>query len=241
MFDALIVYADGHTAALEIVTDTDPDQRQLWARIQQHGGQVIAAPELTHTWNVTVDNGAPIRELRNQIVDLLRHIENPTIALELDWPDGRRWHDAAGVNAIFEGLGVLRASPTRRPAPAEVIISPNPQAGWAGAPNDVATWAVEVLTTTAADVPTKLGASAHVERHAFIWATITTDVRITLILDGDELPDARPDLPDHVTDLWVGGWYGGARVLRFDPRAGWSTAYRIPPDGRINLTTSPHM
>jgi hypothetical protein len=97
---------------------------------------------------------------------------------------------------------------------------------------------VQFLTDTAPDVPRKLAASGYPERHAFIWATVTTPYEIASILDGDALPTEAPDLPDGVTHLWVGGWYAGPRTLYWRPDHGWSEAYRIPPDGGIELPDS---
>jgi hypothetical protein len=105
-------------------------------------------------------------------------------------------------------------------------------------PNALPGWAVQFLTDTAPDVPRKLAASGYPERQAFIWATVTTPHEIASILDGDALPTEAPDLPDGVTHLWVGGWYAGPRTLYWRPDNGWSEAYRIPPDGGIELPDS---
>jgi hypothetical protein len=237
MVDAVITYPDGSSAGLEVVRDTDPDYQRLWARIGRHG-QLIDAPDLRHTWHVVVSTDARIRELHDEIVGVLRFIEAQPIALELDWPDGRRWHDARDISAVFDRLGVLRASPSlTRGGASKVIIGPDAFGGWQGSPDEVVTWVSDFLTTTAADVVRKLANDGLDEGHAFIWATITTPYAALSTFDHDvdvdTVPTASPDLPDGVTHLWVGGGFSGGRILHFGPHGGWSEAYRIPRDGRM--------
>ena len=121
----------------------------------------------------------------------------------------------------------------------ELIISARVLIGREGDPNELPVWAAQFLTDTP-DVPRKLAASGHPERHAFIWATFTTPYEIASILDGEAeaLPTEAPQLPDGVTHLWVGSWYASRRTLYWRPDHGWSEAYRIPPDGRIDLPDS---
>jgi hypothetical protein len=139
MVDATIRLNDGSVAGLEVVTDTDPAYRQTWDRLVKNG-QIIDAPGLRHTWHLVVRTGASIRELRERAVGVLSYIEAETIALELDWPDGRRWTDADSVSTAFITLGVLRASPSQIASAgnAKVIISPESLGGWAGDPNELA-------------------------------------------------------------------------------------------------------
>jgi hypothetical protein len=119
-----------------------------------------------------------------------------------------------------------------------VVISARILIGREGNPNALPAWAAQFLTDTAPDVPQKLAASGHPERHAFIWATFTTPYEIASILDGDAFPTQAPQLPDGVTHLWVGAWYARTRTLYWRPDHGWSEAYRIPPDGRLDLSES---
>jgi hypothetical protein len=76
------------------------------------------------------------------------------------------------------------------------------------------------------------------EQHAFIWTTFTTPYEITSLLDGEGFPTQAPALPAGVTHLWVGGSRPGSRTLYWRSDHGWSGAYRIPADGRIELTDS---
>ena len=202
-------------------------------------GQVLDAPTLKYSWRITVEDTARIRELRAGIVDLLKFVEAEPTTRELAWPDGARWNDAAKISHAFTTLGVQYARPDRFPGSSpKVVISARVLTGWAGDPNALPVWAVQFLTDTAPDVPRKLAASGYPERHAFIWATVTTPYEIASILDGDALPTEAPDLPDDVTHLWVGGWYAGPRTLCWRPDHGWSEAYRIPPGGGIELPDS---
>ena len=136
-------------------------------------------------------------------------------------------------------LDVQHARPDRFPGSSpKVVISARVLIRRERDPNALPGWAVQFLTDTAPDVPRKLAASGYPERQAFIWATVTTPHEIASILDGDALPTEAPDLPDGVTHLWVGGWYAGPRTLYWRPDHGWSEAYRIPPDGGIELPAS---
>jgi hypothetical protein len=102
-------------------------------------------------------------------------------------------------------------------------------------------WITEFLTNTAPDVGEKLETDGFADGHAYIWATYTTPYRALATLEVDDtdaaisvrLPSVPPDLPRGVTEVWVGGWFGGGRVLRCRRDGGWSEVYRIPKDGRI--------
>jgi hypothetical protein len=202
-------------------------------------GHVLNAPALKYSWRITVEDTAPIRELRNEIVDLLEFIEAEPTPRELAWPDGARWNDAAKIDYAFRTLGVQHARPDQFPGSRpKVVISARILIGREGNPNALPVWAAQFLTDTAPDVPQKLAASGHPERHAFIWATFTTPYEIASILDGDALPTQAPQLPDGVTHLWVGSWYARTRTLYWRPDHGWSEAYRIPPDGSLDLSES---
>jgi hypothetical protein len=239
MVDAIITYPDGRTAALEVVMDADPDFQRIRARLH-NTGQIIPAPQLKYAWHVSVADDAFVREIREGIVTLLGHIEQPA-RLHLTWPGGYRWRDAADIDAAFKAWGVLRATPYDRfsGAPAKVFLWPRVLGGFEGAPDVVPQRACEFLTNTAPDVPAKLAASGLAERHAFIWATITTGFEVLMVLEGEELPTQPPDLPEGVTHLWVAGSHTRERTLRWQPASGWSSVYRIPTDGRIDLPIPP--
>ena len=235
MVDAVITYADGRTAALEVVTDTDPGYRRIRARLAK-GGEVIDAPDLKFTWHITVSDDADNREIHRRVVFILGQMEYVPPRPELGWPDGRRWQDHETYENVFRWLGIVRATPNDTYGEAaKVIITSRSLWGFGGTPDDIPTWVVEFLSTTADDVPKKLVASGHEERHAFVWATITTDYSVLSVLDGDALPTSPPRLPPGVTHVWIGALYGGSRTLRWQPDDGWSEVYRIPHDGHVDL------
>jgi hypothetical protein len=181
MVDALITYPDGRTAAPEIVGDYDRVYRVVSERLTREG-QVLDAPTLKYSWRITVEDTARIRELRAGIVDLLEFVEAEPTPRELVWPDGARWNDAAAISDAFTTLGVQHARPDRFPGSSpKVVISARILIRWEGDPNALPGWAVQFLTDTAPDVPRKLAASGYPERHAFIWATVTTPYEIASI------------------------------------------------------------
>lgn len=80
--------------------------------------------------------------------------------------------------------------------------------GWAGHQHTLGEWVARVLHREA-DVAAKLAAHPDVaERHAFIWATDTSDMEVQIQLEpGDDHPRpvTPPTLPEGVTHVWVGG------------------------------------
>jgi hypothetical protein len=233
MVDAIITYADGRTAALEVVTDTDPGYTRISAAIRKAGGQLFDAPELEYTWQLTLSDDAKVFDIRKHIVFVLSQMEHAPQMAELEWPDGWRWRSPTNFGDVLTQLGVARAMPMPTHGEvAKVILHTRTLWGCEGEPDGVPTWAADFLVNTAHDVPEKLAASGHDERHAFLWAMVTTDYSVCSVLDGTALPNLPPQLPAEVTHLWVGAFYGGSRTLRWQPGEGWSEVYRIPKDGR---------
>jgi hypothetical protein len=120
MVDALITYPDGRTADLEIVGDHDRAYRVVSERLTREG-QVVDAPTLKYSWRITVEDTAPIRELRNEIVDLLKFIEAEPTPRELAWPDGGPLERCSRDR--------LRLQNARRPACATRLRQQQPEGG----------------------------------------------------------------------------------------------------------------
>jgi hypothetical protein len=96
--------------------------------------------------------------------------------------------------------------------------------GCAGNETTVAEWVARVLTEQS-DVPAKLAAHCGVvERHAFIWATISSDMAVQWQLEpgaDHPFPIAPPTLPLGVTHVWIAGATFRQGVLAWFPDRGW--------------------
>jgi hypothetical protein len=133
----------------------------------------------------------------------------------------------------FTRLGVQRAIalPSRR---GRVYLERTLLGGCAADPNQLVDWVEKFLQRTT-DVPKKLAASGHEQRHAFIWTTETTDYAATSVLDLDEqLPTVAPRLPCGITHLWICSDHAARRrVVMWEAGNGWRDVYRIPDDGVV--------
>jgi hypothetical protein len=113
--------------------------------------------------------------------------------------------------------------------------------GSAGDESTVGAWVSRVLVKQR-DVPAKLAAQSDVaERHAFIWATPSSDVGVQVQLEpGDDhpFPVTPPRLLPGLTDVWVGGWATFQGVLAWFPDRGWwRTPWRWPSEGPVSSRT----
>jgi hypothetical protein len=111
--------------------------------------------------------------------------------------------------------------------------------GWVGDEQTVGAWVTRMLSTHA-DVPAKLAAHPDaVERHAFLWATVTSDFGVQLQLEpgcSNPFPMAAPTLRYGVSHVWVADWPRCQRVLAWSPGRGWRrTPWPPPTEGQLNL------
>jgi hypothetical protein len=165
--------------------------------------------------------------LRKSWVDLLsrkakiNRVKAALPGLLLDFQDNpppRRhpWDEPSQLDR----LGITKAWPMDRSSVSgRVYLVPQARGGFAGTEHTIGDWVTRVLRREA-DVAAKLAAHPDVaERHAFIWATITSDMEVQTQLEpGDDhpFPVTPPTLPSGVTHVWMGGqmWrQGGAGVV----------------------------
>jgi hypothetical protein len=239
MIDGLITYLDGRTAALEVVGDHDPNYRRLDARIRDGGSRIDAPTTLRNTWILNLKDHPDVpdvRAIRGTIVTLLATIEASGLPDDLKWPDpeGRLWMTAPNVAEQFTRLGVQRAI-SLPGTKGRVYLERRLRGGVAADPNQLVDWVEQLLNGTASDVPKKLATSGYEERHAFIWATETTDYAAMSVLEVDEqLPTVAPRLPGGITHLWISSDHAGRhRVVMWEAGNGWRDVYQIPDDGVI--------
>jgi hypothetical protein len=211
--DALIRYQDGD-AALEIVADHDKAFNDQQAALHDSNDR-IEVSGLRESWIVSLSRQARIKRVKEELPDLLRAFQAN--------PPSRR--SRMGFRTVeLERLGIKSALPTASRAPGRVYLVPQGWGGFGGHEGTVGEWVTRVLAKHS-DVPAKLAAHPGVvERHAFIWATDTSDMGVQTQLEpGDDhpFPVTPPTLPTGVTPLWVGGQRWRQGVLAWFPDRGW--------------------
>jgi hypothetical protein len=212
--DALIRYRDSD-AALEVVADHDPDynaQQDALRRIKDQ----IQVSGLRQSWMALLNRRASINKVKAALPELLLDLQdNPR-------PKRPPWDIEPSE---LDRLGITRAWPMdRSTVPGRVYLVPQAWGGFAGGEHIIGEWVTRVLDKHA-DVPAKLAAHPGVvERHAFIWATDTSDMGVQMQLEpGDDhpFPVMQPTLPSGVTHVWIGGQRWRQGVLAWFPARGW--------------------
>jgi hypothetical protein len=226
--DALIRYPD-RDAALEIVADHDEVFKRQQDALYRRKGQIREVSGLRKSWMVLLSHEANIKDLKRRLPALL-----------LEWqdnpPQGRQpW----GIDTSeLDRLGIIRAWPNDASNVAgQVHLVPVGWGGFAGDEDTVGEWVTKVLSHHD-DVPRKLADHPDVaERHAFIWATNTSDMRVQMQLDpGDDhpFPLTAPTLSQGVTHVWVAGQFSSQGAMAWFPDRGWwRTPWRWPSEGFI--------
>lgn len=211
--DALIHYP-GREAALEIVADHDQKFNGQQDALHREKDR-IDVPGLRESWTALVSRKAKIKRVKEALPALL-------LAMQAH-PPARR--SQLGYRTLDLGrLGITSAWPMTGSAPGRVYLVPQAWGGFEGAEHTIGEWVTRVLDEQT-DVAAKLAAhSDAAERHAFIWATPTSDMGVQIQLEpGDDhpFPVMPPKLPAAVTHVWVGGRMFRKGVLAWFPDRGW--------------------
>ena len=208
--DALIHYPD-RKAALEVVGDHDEKfnrQQDALHRVKDR----IEVAGLRESWTALVNRESKIKGVKEA-------------------PPARR--SKLGYRTVdLGGLGITSAWPMAGGTPGRVYLIPASWGGFSGTEDTVGEWVTTVLDEQP-DVAAKLAAHRGVaERHAFIWATITSDMGVQIQLEpGDDhpFPVTAPTLPIGVTHVWAAGRQWSQGVLAWFPDRGWwRTPWRWP-------------
>jgi hypothetical protein len=176
--DALIHYLD-REAALEVVADHDPDYNMQQAALRRTKDR-IEVSGLRESWMVLLSRKANINRVKAALPGLLLDFQaNPP-------PRRHPWDEPSQLDR----LGITKAWPTDRSSVSgRVYLVPQAWGGFAGTEHTIGDWVTRALRREA-DVAAKLAAHPDVaERHAFIWATITSDTEVQTQLEpGDDHP-----------------------------------------------------
>lgn len=226
--DALIHYPD-RIAALEVVADHDAAFNAQWEALERTGHRV-EVPGLRQAWMVRLSREAKVRDVVRALPALLlAWQDNPT-------PARPRWDPPDDLAQ----LNVLSAWPMERSsASGRAYLFTEGFGGFGGDEHTVGAWVTQALTTHA-DVPAKLAAHPDAaERHAFIWATVRSDMGVQAQLEqgfSNAFPLTAPTLPPGVSHVWVAGPFRQQGALAWFPARGWWRTPWLPPtDGPITL------
>jgi hypothetical protein len=226
--DALIHYPD-RQAALEVVADHDQAFNAQQDALHDSNDR-IEVPGLRDSWTALVSRNAKINRVKEALPALLLGLQANPIPRRSRL--GYRTFDLVR-------LGITSAWPMTSSVPGRVYLVPQAWGGFAGAEHIVGEWVTRVLDEQA-DVPAKLADHPDVaERHAFIWATPTSDMGVQMQLEPDEdhpFPVTPPALPSGVTHVWIGGrmWRQGV-LAWFSDRGWWRTPWTWPSEGPITV------
>ncbi len=222
MVDALIHYPD-RTEAVEVVADHDPAFNAQWEALRRLGHR-IQVPGLRSGWHVELEHRTRVRDVREQLGELLRDMES------VGWSDLRHVDaDQLGEQAAVLGVSNVYEDPDGPPG--VVRLSPQPWSGFAPGV-DFADW-TEAMLARHKDVPRKLAMHSGATGHTFLWATMASDFSLQFALEnrGQPLgPHRDPALPDGVTHVWIAGAMSSQGAVAWDRQRGWwRTPWVWPP------------
>jgi len=227
--DALVCYPD-RVAALEVVADHEEAYTEQQDALHDSNDR-IEVEGLRDSWTVLLSRRAKINKVRRAL---------PAILLALQSNPPPRPSRLGYRTRELDRLGISSAWPRRTSTmPGRVYVLPQPWGGFAGTERTVGEWVTRVLGEQA-DVPKKLAEHPEVaERHAFIWATPTSDMAVQTQLEpGDDhpFPMKPPTLPAGVTHVWVAGHWCRGVLAWFPGRGWWRTALMWSSEGPATST-----
>jgi hypothetical protein len=196
MYDLELRWPDGHAEAMEVTTDTAPERRQLYNRIEREG--TFDAIESKRDWFVWLGTGTTdIRRVRAKIDPYLSLIEQEGLTIF----SGRQQHTSNAVTTMRRNFGV-NLTISREPAHKQPRIKLyGPWHGWSEKPEAVND-AIERHASANAE---KLARSGRDERHLFVLIeTISFEASSALV--ARKLPEDPPQLPEAITTAWAAGY-----------------------------------
>lgn len=217
MPDLRIDWPDRDGAAVEIVRDADQDTVEQ-ANALGDRGLFIPAPDLTHSWGVQITPRTSIKAAHRLLPALFAEAEQSGETVL----QGLQWKGLSPLGYRLFRLGIERADRGAPAGPegAHITLLQVRGGTWDFNMDAIPTWC-EAFLAEAADVPTKLAGSGFAERHAVLAVTSFGDMaawRALHATTAPALPQADPELPEGVDQVWV--W--GERILHWAPGAGWS-------------------
>jgi hypothetical protein len=224
-YDLRVGSADAPEIAIECVGAVDPQRTETWNIGPARRPETL---DLHSDWSVVLQPSADVKAVRKEIERILQRCES--IALlgftPVDWWLRRQRPELyAALSALrIESIHCLRIAGAGRLDLAMTGIGGAVDEEGSALPS----WVSEFLRDPArADVLTKLGTSAAVERHVFIpvsFGGAPWFVESYLGTTSDVVPTDAPDLPVPVTAVWLtygarGVRWNGQEWLLFDASA----------------------
>lgn len=216
---------DGRVVAVEAKLVVEPRQREAEAAAGTLG--YTKDPRLTSTWTIDLQHKARFRKAHRELPELLVRAE---AAGWLGGDNGSLRPFDSALHESMSRLGVTAASrlpPTAKHPPGFYVM---PE-GWGGAVSSVQALPKFVERILAGRQMSTLRrqlleANAD-ERHAFLFIGWEHMEAVCLADSDDELPSARPSLPDPINGIWLAATTSDSRVIAWLPRQGWTNAERI--------------
>lgn len=216
-YDFHLIYADGSTAALEVISSTIRDHMEMLARLNKHGASVPVV-NCQNSWMVEVLPTAWIADVRDRVDQYLVSIE----AEGLDHFFAKAGAvTSSAVARIFTDLQVIEGQIISATPPPRIWITDFVGTGrghWVGAADLQSAVEAEADQT---DNKRKLAASQLRERHLFVWIEPLNSEAWSTIINGC-IPDEPPLLPPEITHVWAAAEaQGQIRVWLANPPAAW--------------------
>lgn len=212
----LLIDRPGRAAAVEIVRDADEDTVEQ-ANVLGARGLIIPAPRLGHSWGVELTPRASIKAAHKDLPALLEEAEQAGDRVL----QGLRWKGISPRGYRLFRLGIHRADcgAPADPEGGHIFLLQVRSGTWDLDMDVIPAWC-EAFLAEAADVPAKLAGSGFGERHAVLAASSFGDMAAWRALHAatvPTLPQADPELPEGVDQVWA--W--GERILHWAPGTGW--------------------
>jgi hypothetical protein len=199
MFDFLVNFSDARKAAIEVVTDTQPESAELAAAIRRYKLTPNDNP-LRYDWSVTVKTAAKLRQLRNELPGVLFEIEQ--CLMGPDFP--------SEVVQDFErqlrilGVEYARALNEREEAEGGISVEAHNFRYGSMDPNSIADRCSAMLNSAELqDVRDKLARSGCEERHVALVFSLNSRSTVGSALSKGVIPTKDPILPAEITHVWA--------------------------------------
>lgn len=202
--DFRIEYFDGRTAIGEVGWATDEAKVKQWSYIlEQEEPQRIALPPGSGSWIVELNKHARTKHLSRTLPPLIAGIFAQNIhrySLDYDWPPTQFGDDA-------RRLGITSLSRLESGRQDSAYYQPEGMGGFIpDDPDVVVAWVGEFLQKPEKlDLTEKLADQEADECHIFLVVGEGASFGIQTLVQrsGIALPDAVPDVPNHITHLWL--------------------------------------
>lgn len=230
--DAILKYASGDSAAMEVTVLGDRREFELW-RLLQKDDYLWRVEGSQFWWNVSVGRMIKLKQFREFLPDVIRlHEQYGVIRPDVYFPSAvvaaspaLQWFKSQDIEVW--GHDEVTAEPGRRRRhPGAVTVMPSGKAGAVGDANVVPEWlsAEAAKDSQVKRKIDKLQASGYKEQHLFLVVDISVPSFSFgwVVGDEEEVPIKEPQVGS-VTHLWLVSTIGQT-YLTWTAQSGWARA-----------------